>query len=122
LRFSGWSLERQLSADRRQYINDLREDIKALRKNMPTQYAYVHGVSDAPKAVELPQAIRGNPMRPGDPIPRHFLSVLSDGTPHPLTQGSGRLQLANEIIAQPISTRVIVNRIWKGHFGTGLVD
>src|SRR5262249_15914416 len=72
--------------------------------------------------VELPQAIRGNPNRPGDPIPRHFLSVLSEGTPRPLTNGSGRLELADEILRQPITTRVIVNRIWKGHFGTGIVN
>jgi hypothetical protein len=32
------------------------------------------------------------------------------------------LELADSILEQPITTRVIVNRIWKGHFGTGLVD
>jgi hypothetical protein len=122
LAFSGWGLERQLSAERRQYITDLRDDIKAMRKALPPQYAYVHGVHDVEKPVELPQAIRGNPNRPGDPVPRHFLSVLSAAAPRPLTTGSGRLDLADEIVRQPISTRVIVNRIWKGHFGTGLVN
>jgi len=48
--------------------------------------------------------------------------VLSDGDPVPLTEGSGRMQLANLIVNQPIAMRVIVNRIWKGHFGTGIVD
>jgi hypothetical protein len=38
------------------------------------------------------------------------------------TQGSGRLQLADLILQQPITMRVIVNRIWKEHFGTGIVD
>jgi hypothetical protein len=55
-------------------------------------------------------------------VPRHFLSVLCDGDPVPLTEGSGRMQLANLIVKQPIAMRVIVNRIWKGHFGTGIVD
>ena len=32
------------------------------------------------------------------------------------------MQLANLIVKQPIAMRVIVNRIWKGHFGTGIVD
>jgi len=55
-------------------------------------------------------------------VPRHFLSVLSDAVPAPFDRGSGRLELAEAILRQPIAMRVIVNRIWKGHFGTGLVD
>ena len=55
-------------------------------------------------------------------MPRHFLSILSPGEPKPLTNGSGRLELAEEILKQPIAMRVIVNRVWKGHFGTGIVD
>ena len=42
--------------------------------------------------------------------------------PAPFAKGSGRLELADAILRQPIAMRVIVNRIWKGHFGTGLVD
>jgi len=122
LSFTGWGLERQLSAERRQYIADLRADLAALRKAMPPEYPYVHGVKDVEKPAELPLAMRGNPMRPGDPVPRHFLSVLSKDKPAPLVTGSGRLELANEILKQPITTRVIVNRIWKGHFGTGIVN
>jgi hypothetical protein len=55
-------------------------------------------------------------------VPRHFLSILSEGDPPPLDQGSGRLQLAELIVKQPIAMRVIVNRIWKADFGTGIVD
>src|SRR5207302_3794985 len=58
----------------------------------------------------------------GDEVPRHFVSVLSDGAPAPFEKGSGRLELAEEILKQPIAMRVIVNLISKGHFGTGLVD
>jgi hypothetical protein len=36
------------------------------------------------------------------------------------TKGSGRLELADAIIRQPIAIRVIVNRIWKGHMGSAL--
>ena len=38
------------------------------------------------------------------------------------SKGSGRLELARTIAAQPLAMRVIVNRVWKGHFGTGLVN
>jgi hypothetical protein len=65
---------------------------------------------------------RGSPYNLGDEVPRHFLSVLSDGAPAPFEKGSGRLELADAILRQPIAMRVIVNRVWKGHFGTGIVD
>ncbi len=122
LAFRGWGLERQLSADRRAYVEGLRADIKALRKAQPPKYAFVHGVADVEKPINLKVSKRGSPYNLGDEEPRHFLSVLSEGAPAPFTQGSGRLELADAILRQPISTRVIVNRIWKGHFGTGLVD
>ena len=71
----------------------------------------------------LPLAIRGNPenLGPGSaaPLPQHSLAKASRT---PFSKGSGRLELAEDILKQPIAMRVIVNRIWKGHFGTGIVD
>jgi mono/diheme cytochrome c family protein len=122
LAFRGWGLERQLGADRRRYIDALRSDIEALRKAQPPKYAFVHGVADVDKPVNLRVSKRGSPYNLGDEAPRHFLSVLSDASPAPFEKGSGRLELANAIVRQPIAMRVIVNRVWKGHFGTGLVD
>jgi hypothetical protein len=123
LSFSGWGLERQLGPDRRALIQALRDDIEAMEKAMPAPYPYVHGIHDlATPPVNLKVAIRGSAYRTGAEVPRGFLTVL--GTPERKTfsKGSGRLELADAIVEQPISTRVIVNRIWKGHFGTGLVD
>jgi Protein of unknown function (DUF1549)/Protein of unknown function (DUF1553)/Planctomycete cytochrome C len=119
--FRGWGLERQLSAERRSYIETLRADIESLKKQLPQHFPYVHGVIDAEKPADLPLAKRGSPFNLGDPVPRHFLSVLSE-TPAPLSHGSGRLDLAEQIVQQPLAMRVIVNRIWRGHFGTGIVD
>jgi len=81
----------------------------------------VHGVRDIEKPVDLKVHLRGNPTRLGDTVPRGFLSVLS---PERVTfsKGSGRLELAGSITTQPIALRVIVNRVWKEHFGTGLVN
>src|SRR5581483_8144210 len=84
--------------------------------------AFVHGVADAGAPVDLRVSRRGSPYNLGDQVPRHFLSVLSDGAPAAFERGSGRLELAEAIVHQPIAMRVIVNRIWKGHFGTGIVD
>ncbi|QDV41230.1 Planctomycete cytochrome C [Stieleria neptunia] len=72
---------------------------------------------------DLPAFIRGNPNRPGQVVPRRFLTVLS-GQSEPYRNGSGRLELAESILtdAAPLTARVIVNRIWLAHFGQGLVD
>ena len=122
LAFSGWGLERQLAPDRRRYIDGLRTDISAMRKALPAHFAYVHGVADVEKPQNLKVGLRGSPFNLGDEVPRHFLSVLSGADPVPFQKGSGRLELADSILRQPLAMRVVVNRIWKGHFGTGLVD
>jgi len=73
---------------------------------------------------DLSVFIRGDPNRPGKPVPRRFLRVLSAGEPEPFKQGSGRLELAESITgaAAPLAARVMVNRVWKHHFGQGLVS
>ena len=83
----------------------------------------MHGVADVEKPVE-PEGQQCAAVRTTSATRSraHFLSVLSTATPPPFTKGSGRLELADAIVAQPIAMRVIVNRIWKGHFGTGIVD
>lgn len=123
--FSGWGLEQRLGPDRRALIADLRNDIAAMRKTLPERYAYIHGVKDVEKPVDLPVAIRGNPFRSGEVVPRGFLTVLNpepNGKPLQFTKGSGRLELADAILREPIAIRVIVNRLWKGHMGAGIVD
>jgi len=122
LSFRGWGLERQMSAEGRAYLAALREDIDSFRKAMPAPYPYVHGVGDQPKPVDLPVSLRGNPNNLGDVVPRGFLSVLSPDSRVCFNKGSGRLELADAILRQPLAMRVIVNRIWKWHFGTGIVD
>jgi plasmid stability protein/mono/diheme cytochrome c family protein len=122
LRFTGWGLEQRLGGDRRALIEGLRNDIEAMAKALPPKYAYVHGVRDLESPVDLKVHVRGSPMRLGDVVPRGFVSVLGPGERVAFSKGSGRLELARSITTQPIALRVIVNRIWKEHFGTGLVN
>ncbi len=67
--------------------------------------------------------IRGDHHQLGPEVPRRFLSVLSDANQPPAIEGSGRLQLGKWFAsaANPLTARVMVNRLWQHHFGTGLV-
>jgi len=71
---------------------------------------------------DLPIHIRGSTKTLGEPAPRRFLEVFGGPEP-PLTDGSGRLELARRIAdpANPLTARVLVNRLWHHHFGRGLV-
>ena len=68
--------------------------------------------------------LRGNPGSKGASVPRQFLSVLSAGKRKPFSNGSGRLEMAQAIVASdnPLTARVMVNRVWMHLFGQGLVN
>ena len=65
---------------------------------------------------------RGQANRLGDYVPRQFVEVASVNR-QPFQHGSGRRELAEAIVAlsNPLTARVIVNRVWLHHFGKGLV-
>ena len=65
---------------------------------------------------------RGEPDRLGDEVPRRNLDILG-AEPVPAGPGSGRLELAEWLTrpSNPLTARVIVNRVWQYHFGAGLV-
>ncbi|MEY2599331.1 MAG: hypothetical protein RLZZ142_1590 [Verrucomicrobiota bacterium] len=93
------------------------------KKNAPPMYPVAHTIMER-KAEDMPVFIRGNPAKPGDLAPRRFLRILSrDMDPPRFTKGSGRIELAEAIAnpENPLTARVMVNRIWKHHFGKGLV-
>ena len=79
---------------------------------------------DKQNPVEPVVFIRGNPGRRGDQVPRRFLEVIA-GKERPTfsKDASGRLDLAKSITdpSNPLTARVIVNRVWQHHFGEGIV-
>ena len=78
------------------------------------------------KARDLEIQIRGNPNTTGEIVPRRFLTAFpaDKGGPRKFKNGSGRLELGESLIrdSEPLLARVIVNRIWRQHFGRGLVE
>ena len=122
LLFRGWGLESRIGPEGQARLKVLQADADAARRKLEVSYPFLHGVKDSATPVNIPLALRGNPENLGPEVPRHFLSIFSPNDPLPLTEGSGRKQLAGLIVQQPIAMRVIVNRVWKGHFGTGIVD
>ena len=121
--FTGWSLTRRLGPQWQAYIETQQKQIAALEKELKeADYPYVHGMSDKPQIKDVKLNIRGNPHAMGEITPRGFLAVLSPPGKDAYTDGSGRLEFATDIAQNPLTTRVIVNRVWKWHFGTGIVN
>ena len=120
---SDGSIERFLSGEWKQYLQTLRAELNERKAALPPQYAYAHVITDLAKPKNERIQINGQPDNLGEEAPRAFLSILSQGTPKPFEKGSGRLELAESIAdaKNPLTARVMVNRIWQHHFGEGLV-
>lgn len=98
-------------------LQQLTKQIQANQPVIPVSYAVTEGT-----ASNVPLQLRGNPEEPGEIVNRRFLSILG-GAPLGDESHSGRMQLAEQITRpdNPLMARVIVNRIWQKHFGTGIV-
>jgi cytochrome c553 len=87
--------------------------------------ARANAIFDVRNPHDYPVLIRGEPANKGEIVPRRFLDILSpDPKKRPeYRSGSGRLELAEAIAspANPLTARVLVNRLWQQHFGEGFV-
>ena len=106
----------------------LRKELGAERKNMdahPPAVEFAYGIQDG-EAKDEKVHKRGEAFNLGDEAPRRFLQVLG-GQPLPKAvrdqKGSGRLELARWLCdaKNPLTARVMANRVWQFHFGKGLV-
>ena len=91
------------------------------KKPLPFDFAYA--VADAAKVGDAPLQQKGDPAKPGNVVPRHFLTVFGAPKLPPTESSSGRAQLADWILAKdnPLPARVMANRLWQHHFGRGIV-
>ena len=102
---------------------NLRNKVDALTASHPGSPARAMVMVDLPKPVQPHVFKRGNPGMQGDAVPRQFLAIASPLDRQPFKEGSGRLELARSIASKdnPLTARVMVNRIWGHHFGSALV-
>ncbi len=116
-------MDRWLGGFAKDHLEQLRIELKALEKDLPPMYPFLHMLKDADKPADISVAIRGDEKNKGEIAPRGFLSILSHGDRQLFKNGSGRLELAEAIAsaANPMTARVMVNRIWQYHFGAGIV-
>jgi hypothetical protein len=107
-----------------------RDGLRALQKKVDQWQATAPAappramvLQDKPAPVTPHVFLRGNPRNPGPEVPRQYLEVVAGEKRQPFRQGSGRLELAHAIVDRdnPLTARVMVNRIWLHHFGAGLV-
>ena len=122
------------SESRRAEVKELRQQLVSLQANAELSkqelnkllaegpFAMTYGMAEGtPHNVRM--QMRGEPDQPGVEVPRGFVKVLGGGPLAPEKSGSGRLELAQWLTRpdNPLTARVMVNRLWQYHFGRGLV-
>ncbi len=99
-----------------------RDFVPMIKDGNPSEQ-FIYGMAEG-RANDAYVHVRGEPKQRGDVIPRRFPEVLGG---YMLSvedaRQSGRIQLAEWLTAgnNPLTVRVMVNRIWQYHFGSGLV-
>ncbi len=123
LYYSGDGLERFLPGVWKEHVARSRRIIAELEELVPAKYPFLHALADKKQPANEHVHIRGSADNLGVEVQRRFLQILCDGEPEPFKGGSGRLELARAIASpsNPLTARVMANRIWMHHFGRGIV-
>ena len=100
-------------------IRAQRDALQDRLPEVPMAYAVAEG---KPASARIQK--RGEPFNLGEEVPRGFLPALGGGPFAEGEVGSGRRPLAEAVASakNPLTARVMVNRIWQHHFGKGLVQ
>jgi hypothetical protein len=111
----------------RQLQRDIRQNeakVAHLEMSHPGAPPRAMVLEDLRRPHDSPVFVRGDAGNKGPVVPRQFLQVLSGPYRPAFTNGSGRLDLAWAIVSKnnPITPRVLMNRIWLHHFGEGFVS
>lgn len=117
-------IEQYLTEPEKQHRDQLKSDVELVQKTIPATYRRAMVMLDRDSPSDARVFIRGSESRPGDTVPRQSPALAAPAGQRPYDVGSGRLQLAKDIVdaRNPLTARVIVNRVWMHHFGKPLVD
>ena len=105
-------------------IKKLEDDVEKLKDAAPPQPAWAMGARDRAGVKDCRVHIRGETTNLGDTVPRGFLQAIPlPGAKPPAGAQSGRLELAQWLTRRdnPLTARVMVNRVWQKLLGRGLV-
>ncbi len=122
-RIDAGALRHLFDTPAQQKVRALQRKVDELDATHPGAPPRAMALEDNP-APEKPHVfVRGNAGNPGEEVPRQFLQVLAGAKRQPFQHGSGRLELAQAIAStnNPLTARVLVNRVWLHHFGSALV-
>ncbi len=116
-------IKEYLTREQREQYNSLQKQIDRHQLNAPEALPRAMVLRDNDNPSDPHVFIRGNHARLGDQVPRQFPAVAAAGERSAFRHGSGRLELAQEIVhdRNPLTARVIANRVWMQHFGQPLV-
>ncbi len=103
-------------------LASLEAELEGLTAALPPKPPMANAVAED-KPVEQHVFISGNVRRLGEAAPKSFPVILTGENEPAITEGSGRMELARWLASaeNPLTARVMVNRIWQWHFGEGLV-
>ncbi|MBY0505808.1 MAG: PSD1 and planctomycete cytochrome C domain-containing protein [Bryobacteraceae bacterium] len=120
--FGKGKVDRFLPPAFRDYAKDLERRLAEAKKALPAKYPFLQVIEDKDKVQDIKVSVRGDRNNLGELAPRGFPQILSEKQKL-FTKGSGRLELGEAIAdpANPLTARVIVNRVWQQHFGRGIV-
>ena len=113
-------------AERTDLIKQRDELQAALPPEPPYAEAAIEGGTPKglfPGIQDVPIHIRGSYTRLGKVVPRQMPTFFAGTEQPPIESGSGRRELAKWVASpeNPLTARVLVNRVWQWHFGAGLV-
>ena len=115
-------VEEQLQQQDRPRIEALQTRIARAREALPEEPPMANCVAEG-EVVRQRVFHRGQHKNPGRTVAKRFPLVLAGADQPEVASGSGRLELANWLASDsnPLTPRVIANRVWQWHFGEGLV-